>query len=153
MATAPPTIESARSALSPGTSSRRFCLVAARRSTTSARWTIDLGQIAECASGANEPITRRKPGHVSLRQVAPDVVAQAPELLSGGRIRLEEFLAQPKRPERQAHAFSQPAAGESADLEAATSEIEEQAARNRKPSHRSGETVASLRLPSDNLDS
>ena len=84
--------------------------------------------------------------------MAPDVVAQTPELLGGGRIGLEEFLAQSKRPERQAHAFRQPAARESGDLEAAASEIEEQAVRHRQPSHRSGETVARFRQPSDNLD-
>ena len=85
--------------------------------------------------------------------MAPDVVAQTPELLGGGRIGFEEFLAQSKRPERQAHAACQPAARESGDLQAAASEIEEQAVRNRKPSHRAGETVACFRQPSDHLDS
>src|SRR6185503_8224677 len=32
------------------------------------RLTIDLGQIAQRASGADEPIARRKPGYSSLRQ-------------------------------------------------------------------------------------
>ena len=117
------------------------------------RLTIDLGQIAQRASGANQPIARREASHSSLRQMAPDVVAQTPELLGGGRIGLEEFLAQSKRPERQAHAFRQPAARESGDLQAAAAEIEEQAVRNREPSHRAGETVARFRQPSDNLDS
>ena len=55
------------------------------------RLTIDLGQIAQGASGANEPITRGQSSHLSLRQMAPDVVAQPPELLGGRRIGLRNF--------------------------------------------------------------
>jgi hypothetical protein len=54
------------------------------------------------------------------------VVAQPPELLGGGRIGVEEFLTESKRPERQTDAFCPSATRESGDLEAAASEIEKQ---------------------------
>ena len=97
------------------------------------RLTFDLGEIAQRAAGADEPIARGEPRHSRLRQMAPDVVAQPPDLLRRRRIGLEELLAQPQRA-RTAGSPRRPARRrtKSGDLHAAAAEIEQQAVRYRR---------------------
>ena len=116
-----------------------------------ARLAIDFCQIAQRAAGPDEPIARRQSADTSLGQTTPDVVAQALQLFEGRRIRLEKLLAQPERPERQAHLFPETPARELGDLHAPAAEIEQQAVRHGQASYGSGETVASFRQPADGL--
>ena len=81
------------------------------------------------------------------------MVAEAPDLLVGGRIGIEELLAQSKRAEWQTQGLDQPATRESGDLQAPAAKIEEKALRDFQPSHGAGEPVSRFCQPSDNLDS
>src|SRR5262249_46593704 len=92
------------------------------------RLAIDLGEVSQRAAGADEAIAGREPPEADLRQAAPDVIAQAPELLAGRRIRIEELLAQSKRSERQADGIEHPAAPEPLPLQASPPEVDQRAA-------------------------
>ena len=62
------------------------------------------------------------------------------------------MLAEPQRAKWQTEGFSDAAAGEAADLQAASAEIEQDAIRHAQPPDRSSKSQSRLRKPSENLD-
>src|SRR5206468_6819952 len=117
------------------------------------RLPIDLCQIAQRSTRADETVAGGQAAHTRPGQMAPDVVAKTLELFVSWRIGFEKLLAQPERSKWQAHLPAQTPAREFGDLHAAAADIEEQSVRNRQASHRTGETVASFGQTADRLDS